>query len=93
MGEERLESSPAERDLGVLVNSRLSRSQQCALAAKTANHISGCIKHRITRQAKEVIIPLYLAILRPHLEYCVQFWGPEFKKDMKVLECVQRRGW
>ncbi|PKU31188.1 hypothetical protein llap_18511 [Limosa lapponica baueri] len=61
-------------------------SQQCALAAKRANRILGCIKHSITSRSKEEIILLYLALEQPHLEYCLQYWAPQFKKDVKVPE-------
>jgi len=74
LGEEWLESSPAEWDLGVLVTSRPSRSQQHALAAKRANCILACIKHSVTKWSKEVTIPLYSASLRPHFEHYEQFW-------------------
>ena len=90
LGKEWLESSPAERDLGVPVDSRLNMSQQCVLVARRANCIVGCIKHSITSWSKEVILLLYSVLLQPHPEYCVQFWSPQFKKDVKVLECIQR---
>ncbi|PKU47369.1 hypothetical protein llap_2336 [Limosa lapponica baueri] len=65
--------------------------QLCSLAAKRANRILECIKHSVTSQSKEVIILLYSVLVQPHLEYPVQFWVPQFKKDVKALECIQRR--
>lgn len=59
LGEQRLENSLVERDLGVLVGSRLSMSQECALSAKRANCILWFIKHSKTSQAQEVIILRY----------------------------------
>ncbi|PKU43704.1 rna-directed dna polymerase from mobile element jockey-like [Limosa lapponica baueri] len=91
LGGEWLESSPEEKDLRVLVDKKPKVSQQCVLAAQKANRILGCIKRSVASRSREVILPIYSALIRPHLEYCVQLWSPQHRKDMDFLERVRQR--
>ena len=91
MGNTILGTSVKEKDLGVTVSADMTVSEQCGLAAAKGNQILGLIRRNITYMDKTLIMPLYKAIVRPHLEYCIQAWRPYQKKDIDKLERIQRR--
>jgi hypothetical protein len=86
-----LESVDEERDLGILVRKDLKVSSQVNKVVKTANRVLGMIKRSFVYKDKHVLLKLYKSLVRPHVEFCVQAWRPYLKKDIELLEKVQRR--
>ena len=74
------------KHLGVIVGTKLNKSQQCALATKKANGIVGYITRSVASRSGKVIPSLYTALVRPNLEYCVQFRAPQYERDIDILE-------
>jgi len=91
MGTQKLKDIQVERDLGVLVDNKLNFNEQCSKAVKEANSALGMIRRNIKTKSKEIVIPLYKALVRPKLEYCVQLWNPFLKFNIDKMEKVQRR--
>jgi len=86
LGDEGLESSPAEKDLGIQVDEKLDVSHQCAFTVQKATGILGCIKRSVLNRIREVILFFCSTLLRSHLGSCIQLWRPQYRKDMDLLE-------
>ena len=80
MGDVVLCRTTQEKDLGVTFRADMKFSEQCGIAASKGNKILGLIMRTIMYNEKRIIVPLYKAIVRPHLEYCIQAWRPYCKK-------------
>ncbi len=91
MSGKKLESVHCVKDFGVMITSNLKFSQQCKEAAGKANRMLGFIKRNFSFRNKDIILPLHNSLVRPQLEYAVQFWSPHLAKDIAKLEAVQRR--
>ncbi len=90
MSGEKLENVHCVKDLGVTITSNLKFSQQCKEAAGKANRMLDFIKRNFSFKNKDIILPLYNRLVRPYLEYAVQFWSPHLAKDIAKLEADQR---
>ena len=91
MGGTILSKTVKEKDLGATMNANMKVSEQCRIAASKCNQVLGMIRRNITYKEKRLIVPLYKAIVRPHLEYCIQAWNPHHRKYIDMLEKIQRR--
>ena len=91
LGGQKMEHIGKGKDLGIMVNSKLSASDQVTEARKKALRMLGVINRNVAYKSAEVITKLYCAFVRPHLEYCVQAWCPIYEKDSWLLERVQKR--
>ena len=89
--DERIEHSLTEKNLGVLVDEKLDRSQQCAFAAWKVSCILDCFKRGMANRLREVILFLYSVLVRPHLEYFVQMQSAQCRRDIDLLEHIQKR--
>ena len=78
-------------DTELTISADMKVSEQCGIAAAKGNQILGLIRLNIVYKEKELIIPLYKTIVRPHLQYCMQAWRPYRNTDIDMIERVQTR--
>src|SRR5215813_12186054 len=79
IGEEALGMGDGVNDLGITICNDFKFSCHCSAMVKKANRMLGFIKSSISSRNKNVILPLYKSLVRPHLEYAVQFWSPHYR--------------
>ena len=89
----KLEAIVDECDLSIVMQHNLKVSKQCAKVDGTASQVLGTIYRTFTCKSRDIILPLYKSVVRLHLEYCVQAWEwcPHLKKDINLIEKVQRQ--
>ena len=92
MGDAVLGRTTQEKDIGVTFSVDMKVSEQCGIAASKENQILGLIRRNIMYKEKQLIVPLYKEIVRPHLEYCIQAWRSYRKKDTDKLERIAPHG-
>ena len=80
-----LESSNVEKDLGVMISNDLKCTSHIDYVVLKANRLLGMLHRSIQSKVKAIILPLYISLVRPHLEYCAQAWSPYYRKDIDKL--------
>ena len=91
IGDERIQTTLIEKDLGVQTSKSLKPEEHIAYIVKKANNLLGCIRRTYTDKSLQNMINLYKTLVRPLLEYCQQVWSPYLVKDIKKVDDVQRR--
>jgi len=96
LGGEWVDSSPEEKDLGMLVDEKINMTRQCHAVSACSSEgqpypVLACIKINLSNRSREVVLPLCSTLVRSHLEYCIQLCSPHHRKDMDQLEQAQGR--
>ncbi len=86
-----LESTEEEKDLGVVIDSKLTFTKHVQIQINKANRSLGAVKHTFKFMDKTSFLLLYKSLIRPYLEYASVVWSPKSKRDSDDLERVQRR--
>ncbi|KAF2368251.1 Reverse transcriptase domain [Trinorchestia longiramus] len=86
-----IETVQQQRDLDVIVTENLKHDKQVEKSVENASRILGFIARNFEYKSKNIILPLYKALVRPHLKYAVQLWSPTLQKDINKMEKIQRK--
>ena len=91
MSNQQLPTTDQQRDLGIIITKDLKWQKQTEKSCRTANRVLWFIARNFRYKNKELILPLYKSLVRPHLEHAVQFWSPHLRRDIGKMEKIQRR--
>ena len=91
MKDQLLEHSNVEKDLGVMIDSKLTFDQHISSIVKKANSLAGLIRRSFEYMDKKMFRQLFTTIVRPHLEYAAAVWNPHLRRHIIAIENVQKR--
>ena len=86
MSNQQLPTTDQQRDLGIIITKDLKWQKQTEKSCKTANKVLGFIARNFRYKNKELILPLYKSLVRPHLEHAGQFWSPHLRRVIDKIE-------